>query len=258
MDPILEFARQNSLWVIEDCAQAHGATYKGRRVGSIGDVATFSFCQDKILSTAGEGGMVLTNDAILWERMWSYKDHGRDYLLSHAPAGSGFRWIHNTFGTNFRLTEIQSAIGRLQLRKLDEQLATRRRNATAIAETLRDVPGLRLTVPPASVGHAYYRYYVFVEPDALRPDWDRDRVLGAICAEGIPCSQGSCSEVYLEQAFPLDIRPVHPIETARRLGKTSLAFMVHPTLSEEDVQDTCRAIRKVMSVAAPAGVRAAA
>ena len=258
MDPILEFARQNALWLIEDCAQAHGATYKGRRVGSIGDVAAFSFCQDKIISTAGEGGMVVTNDAILWQRMWSYKDHGRDYLLSHAPAGPGFRWIHSTFGTNFRLTEMQSAIGRLQLANLDEQLATRRLNAAAITEALRDIRGLRLTVPPASIGHAYYKYYVFVEPDALKPDWNRDRILSAICAEGIPCSQGSCSEVYLEQAFPLDIRPIHRMETARRLGKTSLMFLVHPTLTMEDIRDTCRAIRKVMSVAASAGVRAAA
>jgi dTDP-4-amino-4,6-dideoxygalactose transaminase len=249
MDPILEFANQHSLWVVEDCAQAHGATYKGRRVGSIAHVAAFSFCQDKIISTGGEGGMVVTNDSTLWERMWSYKDHGRDYGLSHAPAGPGFRWIHNSVGTNFRLTEMQSAIGRIQLRTLDEQLAIRRRNASLLNAGLFDIAGLRLTLPPSDIGHAYYKYYAFVDGNEFASGWDRDRILAAICAEGISCSQGSCSEIYLEQAFPPEMRPPLRLESARRLGETSLMLVVHPTLTTEDMQDTCRAVRKVFESA---------
>ena len=79
MDPILELAAEHGLKVVEDCAQAHGARYKGRPVGSIGDIAAFSFCQDKIMTTGGEGGMVTTNDDALWERAWSFKDHGKSY-----------------------------------------------------------------------------------------------------------------------------------------------------------------------------------
>ena len=247
MDPILEFARQHSLWVVEDCAQAHGATYRGRRVGSMGDIAAFSFCQDKIISTAGEGGMVVTNDATLFQRMWSYKDHGREWELSRAPAGPGFRWIHSSVGTNFRLTEMQSAIGRLQLRSLDEQLTTRRHNAAVLNQYLSGVPGIRVTLPPSHIQHAYYKYYAFIEPERLSAEWNRDRVLGVINAEGIPCTQGSCSEVYLEQAFAPGIRPRKRLEIARRLGETSLMFAVHPTLTSNDMQDICRGVHKVMA-----------
>ncbi len=249
MDGIMEFARQHSLWVIEDCAQAHGAMYHGRRVGSLGHVAAFSFCQDKIISTGGEGGMVVTNDSQLWERMWSYKDHGRDYALSRTPAASGFRWIHNSFGTNFRLTEMQSAIGRIQLRGIDQQLDTRRHNAAILARAFSRIPGLRVTVPPAHVAHAFYKYYAFVEPEKLAGKWDRDRIAATICEEGVPCSAGSCSEIYLEQAFPQQMRPPRRRENARRLGETSLMFLVHPTLTDEDLRDTCRAVEKVMRVA---------
>lgn len=249
MEAIMEFARQHSLFVIEDCAQAHGATYNGRRVGSIGHVGAFSFCQDKIISTGGEGGMVVTNNAILWQRMWSYKDHGRDYTLSRAPGGPGFRWIHNTFGTNFRLTEIQSAIGRIQLRTIDQQLNIRRRHAAVLTESFSRIPGLRATIPPQNVSHAYYKYYAFVEPQQLSAGWDRDRILAAICAEGIPCSVGSCSEIYLEPAFSYDMHPPRRWENARRLGETSLMFPVYPTLTDQDIRDTCHAVGKVMCVA---------
>lgn len=249
MDGIMEFARQHSLFVIEDCAQAHGAMYHGQRVGSLGHVAAFSFCQDKIISTGGEGGMVVTNDAMLWERMWSYKDHGREYSLSRAPAASGFRWIHNTFGTNFRLTELQSAIGRIQLRAIDQQLDTRRRNAASLTQHFSRIPGLRLTIPPAQVAHAYYKYYAFVEPEKLAGKWNRDRIAAAICEEGVPCSAGSCSEIYLEQAFPPEMRPARRRENARRLGETSLMFLVHPTLTDQDLRETCRTVEKVMRVA---------
>ncbi len=249
MDPILEFARQHSLYVVEDCAQAHGATYDGRRVGSMGHVAAFSFCQDKIISTAGEGGMVVTNDALLWERMWSYKDHGRDYALSRASNRNGFRWLHNRFGTNLRLTEIQSVIGRIQLRAIDQQLDIRRRHAAVLTESFSQIPGLRVTVPPKQVAHAYYKYYTFVEQDKLAGGWDRDRIMGALCAEGIPCATGACSEIYLEAAFPYDLRPPKRLENARRLGETSLMFPVHPTLTNQNIGDICRAVEKVMRVA---------
>jgi dTDP-4-amino-4,6-dideoxygalactose transaminase len=237
MDPILELAREHGLLVIEDCAQAHGATYKGRPVGSMGDVAAFSFCQDKIMTTGGEGGMLVTNNESIWERAWSFKDHGKSYdavyRREHAP---GFRWLHESFGTNWRLTEMQSALGRVQLRKLPEWVRRRRRNAEILSEEFERLPGLRVTEPQANVGHSYYKYYAFVRAERLRRDWSRDRIVAEIAARGAPCFSGSCSEIYLEKAFSEDMRPGRRLPVAKELGETSVMFLVHPTLNEDDMR----------------------
>jgi dTDP-4-amino-4,6-dideoxygalactose transaminase len=247
MDEIMAVAKEFGLKVIEDCAQAHGAIYKGRRVGSIGDIGAFSFCQDKIMTTAGEGGMITLNSDEAFERAWAYKDHGKSYdavyRRSHAP---GFRWLHESFGTNWRLTEVQSAIGRLQLKKLPRWLRTRRSHAAKLSSCFETIPALRVTQPPSHVDHSYYKYYVFVRPEALRSDWDRDRILEAISARGIPCFSGSCSEIYLEKAFPDEMRPAARLPIARELGETSLMFLVHPTLQEEHIAATCTAVADVM------------
>ena len=247
MDPILELAREHGLKVIEDCAQAHGATYKGRSVGSLGDVAAFSFCQDKIMTTGGEGGMLTTNDEELWRKAWEFKDHGKSYDAvynrQHEP---GFRWLHESFGTNWRLTEMQSAIGRVQLRKLTDWTAARQRHAAILTESFSQIPALRVTPVPSDIGHAMYKYYVFVRPEKLAPGWDRDKIMNAIVAEGIPCFSGSCSEIYLEKAFiDAGYGPAERLPVAKELGETSLMFVVHPTLTDEDMHDTCRAVEKV-------------
>jgi dTDP-4-amino-4,6-dideoxygalactose transaminase len=256
MDPIIELAREHGLKVIEDCAQAHGASYKGRPVGCLGDAAAFSFCQDKIMSTGGEGGMLTTNDDELWERAWSFKDHGKDHDAAHRQQTStGFRWLHDSFGTNWRLTEMQAAIGRSLLAKLPGQLEVRRRNANILSQRFGTLPALRVTVPPQEIGHAYYKYYVFLRSEWLRDGWSRDHFLQAVVAEGIPCFSGSCSEIYLEEAFPQDMRPAHRLQVARQLGETSLMFLVHPTLSAQDMLDTVRAVEKVMKDAASSCLR---
>jgi len=251
MDPIMDLARQHGLYVIEDCAQAHGATYKGRPVGSLGHMAAFSFCQDKIMTTAGEGGMLTTNDTRLWEKAWAFKDHGKSYEAvyrrEHAP---GFRWLHESFGTNWRLTEVQSAIGRLQLAKLPEWHLIRCRNAQLLNSGLSNIDAVRLTLPPDEIGHAYYKYYLFIRPEQIGKHWNRDRIMSAINAEGIPCFNGSCSEIYLEKAFrDANLQPDGYLPIARELGETSLMFMVHPTLDEKDMQDTVSAIQKVLAAA---------
>jgi dTDP-4-amino-4,6-dideoxygalactose transaminase len=250
MDPILELARERGLWVIEDCAQAHGATYKERPVGSMGDVNTFSFCQDKIMTTGGEGGLLTTNDADVWARAWAFKDHGKSYDAvynrTHPP---GFRWLHESFGTNWRLTEMQSALGRVLLRKLPQMVQKRRDLAAILTERFSQMPALRVTVPPAEIRHSYYKYYVFLRPERLRENWTRQRIIDAINAEGIPCFSGSCSEIYLEKAFPEAMRPRHRLPTAEQLGETALMFLVHPILSESDMQDTANGVEKVLAVA---------
>jgi dTDP-4-amino-4,6-dideoxygalactose transaminase len=249
MDEILHLAAEYDLRVIEDCAQAQGAMYKGRPVGSLGDVAAFSFCQDKIMTTAGEGGMLTTNDPEVWERAWSFKDHGKSYYaVYNREHGEGFRWLHESFGTNWRMTEMQAALGRVALTKVPRWIDTRNRHATTLTKTLSGVTGLRIPTPPDSVRHAFYKYYVFLRPEKLRKGWDRNAIMQAINAEGVPCSVGSCSEIYLEKAFIA--RRKHPsLPVAKLLGDTSLMFLVHPTLSDENIAVTCQTLERVIAKA---------
>lgn len=254
MDPIMALAEQHNLFVIEDCAQAHGAKYKGRAVGSIGHIGAWSFCQDKIMTTGGEGGMVTTNDIALWKKMWSLKDHGKSwdavYEREHEP---GFRWLHDTFGTNWRMTEMQAAIGRIQLQRMPQWHVTRLANAQVIWDAAQSCNGLRVPAVPADILHAAYKCYVFVEPSQLKADWDRDRILNEIDQRGVPCYSGSCAEVYLEKAFDgTDYRPAEPMMVARELGENSLMFLVHPTLTESEMQHTCDVLQAVMALASSA------
>ena len=251
MDSIMALSKKHGFFVIEDCAQAHGATYKGQSVGSIGHIGAWSFCQDKIMTTGGEGGMVTTNDEVLWRKMWSYKDHGKSYEAvyerDHAP---GFRWLHESFGTNWRMTEMQAAIGRIQLKRMADWTQKRRSNADKIWQTARECNGLRVANIPDTMGHAAYKCYVFVEPQHLNTDWSRDRIMNEIAARGVPCFSGSCSEVYLEKAFDnTNYRPAEPLPVAHELGKTSLMFLVHPTLTEEEITKTCEVLKEVMALA---------
>lgn len=248
MDEVMALANEHSLVVIEDCAQAHGAKYKGRSVGSIGDVGCWSFCQDKIMTTGGEGGMVTTNNEKLWKNMWAYKDHGKSwdaiYNTEHPP---GFRWLHESFGTNWRLTEMQSAIGRIQLRRMLDWGNKRNVNATLIEATLAKFSCVRLVEVPDYVQHAQYKYYAFIKPELLNTEWTRDRIVNEVNALGVPCFQGSCSEVYLEKAFDgTPFRPKKPLSVAKELGETSLMFLVHPTLSLSEIAKTCDALDKVL------------
>lgn len=251
MDPILALAEERRLVVIEDCAQAHGARYHGRPVGSIGHVGAWSFCQDKIISTGGEGGMVTTNDQALWSAMWSYKDHGKSweavYRREHPP---GFRWLHEGFGTNWRMMEIQAVIGRIQLRRLGDWHGQRLAQARQIWQAAAAIPGLRVPVVPAAIEHAAYKCYLFVEPARLKPDWDRDRILQAIAERSVPCHPGSCSEVYLEKAFDgSGLRPARRLPVSRELGETSLMFLVHPGLHPSDIDTTITVLAEVMRLA---------
>ncbi len=250
MDPIRELADQHGIKVVEDCAQAPGARYKGRSVGTLGHVAAFSFCQDKIITTGGEGGMLVTDDRELWERAWSYKDHGKNRQAAlDALSGTGFSWVHESFGTNLRMTEIQAAIGRVQLGKLPSWLEARRRHAALLNGCFSKIPTLRTAVPDSDFEHAYYKYYAFVRTDRLRQGWGRDRILQAVVSHGVPCFTGSCAEIYLEKAFPPHWRPEDRLPVARELGETSLMFLVHPTLRAEHVEETCRVVGNVMALA---------
>lgn len=251
MDGLNELACRHGLSVVEDCAQAHGATYKGKPVGSLGHVAAWSFCQDKIMTTGGEGGMVTTNDKELWSRMWSYKDHGKSweavYEREHPP---GFRWLHESFGTNWRMTEMQATIGRIQLRRMPNWTERRRTNCEAIWRTAGECQGLRVPHVPEHIGHGGYKCYVFVEPSTLKSAWDRDRIMSEIVSAGVPCFSGSCSEVYFEKAIQdAGMAPAKRLPMARELGETSLMFLVHPTLTADEIKLTCEVLARVMKEA---------
>ena len=251
MDEIMALAAEHKLIVVEDCAQAHGATWRGRPIGSFGHAAAFSFCQDKIITTGGEGGMLVLDDEDAWQRAWAYKDIGRSfdavYRRQHAP---GFRWLTESFGSNWRLTELQSVIGRLQLAKLPGWIDARRRHASVLAAGFADLTALRVPVTPPHVGHAYYKFYAFVRPDALAAGWSRDRIMAELNERGVGCTVGSCSEIYLERAFTdRGWGPAQRLPVARELGETSLCFMVHPTLLPATLASHVAAMRAVMAVA---------
>ncbi|MDQ6960747.1 MAG: DegT/DnrJ/EryC1/StrS aminotransferase family protein [Mariprofundaceae bacterium] len=252
MDTIMAYAREHGLKVIEDCAQAHGAEYKGRKAGSFGDAAAFSFCQDKIMSTGGEGGMLVTNSEKIRKKVWSVKDHGKDYELVREPCPeSGFRWLHHSFGTNWRMTEMQAAIGRIQLKKLPLWLEQRRTNALALFGALRGVPGLAIPTIPSHINPAFYRAYVFVEPSKLKSTWNRDRIIREIDRQGVPRSYGSCCEIYREQAFVhAGYSPDQPLAVARLLGDTFMCFSVHPGLETLHMEKIASTVCRVMEEAA--------
>lgn len=263
LDPIMALCEEHGIKLIEDCAQAHGARYKGRPVGAIGHVGAWSFCQDKIMTTGGEGGMVTTNDSDLWSAMWSYKDHGKSYDAvynrTHAP---GFRWLHESFGTNWRMTEIQAVLGRIQLRRMPDWAAARQRNANIATQALTPFAGESgvIRLPPFKCAtctcqdaenrcvHAQYKYYAYVRPENLANGWSRDRIVEEISAKGVPAFQGSCSEVYLEKAFDgASFRPKNRLPTAQDLGDTSLMFLVHPTIEKEAMVEAMSIVAKVLS-----------
>jgi len=251
MDPILELAKKNNLKVIEDCAQSIGTKYKGKPVGAIGDIGAFSFCQDKQFTTGGEGGMFVTNNTDYWNRAWSLKDHGKDfdvvYNKKHPP---GFRWLHEDFGSNYRMTEMQSALGRNLLRKLPEWIEKRRSFAAILTDSFKNISALRVTIPGETIYHSYYKYYAFVKPEQLKSDWNRDKIVQAINEEGVPCLTGSCSEIYKENAFlKNNMSPSEPLKIAKELGDNAIMFMVHPTLEKKDILDVCLAVEKVFAEA---------
>ncbi len=256
MDPIMALAQQHNLYVIEDCAQAIGSSYKGKLAGTFGDAAAFSFCQDKIITTAGEGGMLVLSNRALFEKAWAYKDHGKDYHEIHKKtAQSGFRWLHNEFGTNWRLSEVQSAIGRLQLQKAPQWVEKRRQNAAILTECFSKLPAVYVYLPPSEYRHSYYKYYACVRPQLLKADWNRDRILSAINAQGIPCFTGICPEINREKAFTNSTVAQDPhLPTAKKLGETSLMFLVHPTCDAKDMTDICSVVEQVMREATQIGV----
>lgn len=255
MDAIAALCRSKNLALIEDCAQAHGARYKGKPVGTFGDFGSFSFCQDKIFTTGGEGGLLVTSDRKLWKGAWALKDHGRDFdVVFGRKSGTGFKWMVNSFGTNYRMTGIQAAVGRILLRRLDGMVEARRAHADELNRAFERLPGLVTAVPSAHAYHAYYKYYVYVDLRRLRGGWSRDRIASELAENGVPCGSGACPEIYREKAFrgrrrALGLAPQKRLANARKIGESSLMLQVHPTLTRENMRQAAAQMRRVLGKA---------
>ncbi|KJG09222.1 DegT/DnrJ/EryC1/StrS aminotransferase family protein [Photobacterium kishitanii] len=248
MDDIMALSEKYGFYVIEDCAQAHGAIYKGRAVGTIGHIGAWSFCQDKIMTTGGEGGMVTTNNHDFWSTMWAYKDHGKSYdAIYNRQHPAGFRWLHESFGTNWRMTEMQGVIGRIQLTRMSEWTQKRQHHGKMLDDAVAEFDIIRTVEIPEYSQHAEYKHYMFIRPEFLAEGWTRDRIVEEIVKAGVPAYQGSCSEIYKEKAFDNTAwRPNHSLPNAVELGETSLMFLVHPTLTAEEIQKTCSVLQQVL------------
>lgn len=250
MDALVALCRAHGLHLIEDCAQAHGAMWNGRNIGSFGAASSFSFCTDKIMSTGGEGGLLLLRDREVWERAWSIKDHGKSYAKVHSGTHEpgAFKYIHDFPGSNYRMTEMQAAIGRRQLAKLPSWLETRRRNAQILLEAWTDLPELRLPQPPPHVAHAWYKFYVQLTDDDAQVEERRRALLGALLARGIPAGSGSCPDMSGEGALASTcVRRDGDLNAANALGRRTLMFPVDHTLEISDMECIADAVREVVA-----------
>lgn len=248
IENILNFCNNNNLYLIEDCAQCHGGKFKDKYLGTFGHINSWSFCQDKIITTLGEGGMITTNDTSLFKRAWSIKDHGKNYDKIFADLNykrnkmqsNNFKFIHDNIGTNWRLTEVQAVTGLHSLDLLDEWVKIRRRNAQILTNKFKSCKLIRIPYIPEYIYHSYYKFYIFINTENLKENSNRDSILNEIVKHGIPCQQGSCGEIYKENAF----KNYKNIECSNsiKLSQTAIMFKVDPSYNEteiEEIADIC-------------------
>jgi dTDP-4-amino-4,6-dideoxygalactose transaminase len=245
LQEICSYCRQKGIYIIEDCAQAHGAKYNNKSVGTWGDINAWSFCQDKIITTGGEGGMVTTNCPHLYKLAWSLKDHGKGYdTVFNKEHPNGFRWLHENIGTNWRMMPIQAVIGSHALDELKGWIEHRRNIASIYNNVLKECIGVRLTNPPENVYHSYYKYYFFIEPSKFKIS--RDKLIELINNENIFCQVGSCSEVYKENALAHFI-PKTELSTTKKLFETAFLLKCDPCLSEETATKNINIIKNILN-----------
>jgi len=247
MFPILELTKKLNIKIIEDCSQAHGAVYNNKIVGSMGDISVWSFCNDKIISTCGEGGMVSTNNNKYFKKIWAGKDCGRNIdKIKKNNLKVGFKWIHDFEGTNLRMTELQAAVGRYQLKKLDSWIKIRNRNAKKILDTCKKYSFIDYKEFSKNIKHAYYRCYILVNNKKLKKGWNRDKIIGSLLKKKIKCNSGSCPEIYLEKSIKnKKLRPKKNLPNAKLLGQATIAFEVHNKISKKSIVYICSLIKRV-------------
>ena len=261
LDPILKFTKKNKIFLIEDCAQAHGAIYKGKKVGSFGNISTWSFCQDKIISTGGEGGMITTNNKKLFLKIWSMKEHGKNYIsVFFKKHRTGYKWLHDHLGSNYRMTEMQAAIGRVQLRLLDKMVKKRNFLANLYLNGLKDYyqkyeiikkPDFRCETCPLKknekkcnkCAHSFYRLNLFINKKNI----NQIKLIEQFNKNKIECGIGSCPEIYREKIFKkLKLHPKKRLQNAKLLGKTSIMFPINPYKSLIKIKPEINLIKKIL------------
>jgi dTDP-4-amino-4,6-dideoxygalactose transaminase len=261
LDPILEFVKKNKIFLVEDCSQAHGAVYKGKKVGSFGHISTWSFCQDKIISTGGEGGMISTNDTKLWLKLWSLKDHGKNYKsVFYKKHKTGFKWLHDDVGSNYRMTEMQAVIGREQLKSLDEQIKKRNLIANLYLSGLKDyyLKYDILKKPDFEVQsytlkknlkkcnqyiHAFYRLNFFINKNKIK----QNRLIQQLNKKKIDCGVGACPEIYREKIFKkLKIFKNKRLNNAKLLGNTSITFPINPNRNLNKIREEISIVKNLL------------
>ena len=262
LDPILKFVKKKKFFLIEDCSQAHGAVYKNKKVGSFGHVSTWSFCQDKIISTGGEGGMISTNNRRLWLKLWSLKDHGKNYKSVFGKKHkTGFKWLHNDFGSNYRMTEMQAVIGREQLKSLDKQIKKRNLIANLYLNGLKDYyskhdilkkPDFKFATFASKQNlkksnynvHAFYRLNLYINKDKI----NQNELIQQLNKNKINCGVGSCPEIYREKIFMKSkFYPKKRLLNAKLLGETSIMFPINPNTSIKKVKLEINSIKKILN-----------
>jgi len=261
MDPILDLAFSKNLSVVEDCSQALGAQYKGHPVGSLGDISYFSFSDDAIVTTAGEGGMVATNKFQFWDRMRAHKDGGKSFDKMTYLMPINDKLVHDRFGTNLRMTELQGAIGRLQLKNIKRWNVKRNAYLTSIWKTVSAIDGLFAPLDSHSsnvlagdlqdqIIHGGYKCIVLVDPLTLNPGWDRDAIVEELQELGVPCYSAKYEEVYHQTAVKeARLCPAEILHGAQYFSEHGILFDVHPALSIKDVDKICRDIKAIMQYA---------
>ncbi len=258
LDPILKFVKQKKLFLIEDCSQAHGAIYKGGKVGSFGHISTWSFCQDKIMSTGGEGGMISTNNTKLWLKLWSLKDHGKNYKsVFYKKHKTGFKWLHDDLGSNYRMTEMQATIGRVQLKSLDQQIKKRNLIANLYLNGLKDYylkydilkkPDFKYQTHPIKKNnqsiHAFYRLNLYINKNKIK----QTKLIQQLNKNKINCGVGSCPEIYREKIFKkLKFYPKKRLINAKLLGETSIAFPIDPYKAFTKIKSEINSIKRILN-----------
>lgn len=262
LDPILKFVNKNKIYLIEDCSQAHGAIYKGKKVGSFADISIWSFCQDKIISTGGEGGMISTNKKKLWLKCWSYKDHGKNYnSIFYKKHKTGFRWLHDDLGSNYRMTEMQAAIGREQLKTLDRQIQIRNKIAKIYLKELKNYylqynllqkPDFKCQTCPFKQNdkscnkckHAFYRLNLYINPKKI----SQIKLISQLNKNNICCGVGSCPEIYREKIFKrLNSYPKKRLPNAKLLGQRSITFPNNPYKNLKKIKSEINTIKKILN-----------
>ena len=242
MKEIIKISKKNKIKIIEDCSQAHGAKIDSNKVGSFGDVSVWSFCNDKIMSTLGEGGMISTNNKKIYEIAWSLKDTGKNFKKFYKKNKNiGFQWLHDSIGTNARLTEIQSFSGLFQLKYLDTMLQQRKQNANYIINRLKKFTFLKFPILPKNYHHSYYRLNFLINNNSNIKKISRNIVLKDL-KDKIFIREGSCPEIYNEKYFKNKYDFFCP--NAHYIGKNSLSLQVDNSIKKENLVKTVNFLDK--------------